>query len=81
MLQPLGKRIIIKPIIPEKKTAVILIKEDAPATFSVLAVGDEVKKVAVGDKIFIAAYSTSEIKFEGETFLLVNEDNIIAKVA
>ena len=80
-MQPLGKRIIIKPIEQEKKTSVLILKDESPHLFSVLSVGDDVKKVKEGDTIMIASFSTSEIKHDGQTLLLVNEDNIIAKVA
>lgn len=80
MLQPLDKRIIIKPIVSEKKTSIIITKDEAPQAFQVIAIGDDVKKISVGDVILIASFSTSEIKYEGETYTLVNESNIIAKV-
>ncbi len=80
MLQPLAKRILIKPIESQKKQSVLILKDQTPQTFKVIAIGDEVKKVNIDDTIFLASYSTSEITFEGETFTLVNEDNIIAKV-
>ncbi len=81
MLQPLDKRIIVKPIIPEpKKTCVIITKDEAPQAFEVVAIGDDVKKVNIGDKILIAAYSTSEVSYEGVKYTLINETNIIAKV-
>ncbi len=80
MLQPLGKRILIQPIIEEKKSSVLIIKDETPQTFTVIAVGDDVKKVNIGDIIFIAAFSTAEIKFNNEKHLIVFEDNVIAKV-
>lgn len=80
MLQPLGKRILIKPIVEEKKPSFIIVKDEAPQSYSVLAIGDDVTKVKVGDTIYIAAYSTAEIKYVDEKFQIVVEDNIIAKV-
>ncbi len=80
MLQPLDKRILIKPIIPPKKESIIITKDESPQTFQVIAIGDEVTKVNIGDTIFIASFSTSELLFEGEKHTIVNETNIIAKV-
>lgn len=80
MLQPLGKRILIQPITPEKKESIILVKDESPVTFKILSIGDDVKKVNVNDIIFIAAHSTAEIKYNNEKFLIIFEDNIIAKV-
>lgn len=81
MLQPLDKRILIAPITPEpKKTNILLLKDDAPQTWGVVAIGDEVKKVNIGDIILIAAHSTSEVNFEGIKYTMIHESNIIAKV-
>lgn len=80
MLQPLAKRILIKPIEQNLKKSVLIIKDPTPQIFRVVAIGDEVKKVAVDDTIFIASFSTSEINYNDDKFILVNEENIIAKV-
>ncbi len=80
MLQPLDKRIIVKPIIPQKKESVIIVKDESPQSFEVVAIGDDVTKVNIGDKILIAAFSTSEVNYEGQKYVIVNETNIIAKV-
>lgn len=80
MLQPLGKRILIQPITHEEKKSILIIKEEIPQTFKVIAIGDEVKKVKVDDTIFISSFSTSEFKLNNEKYTLVQEDNIIAKV-
>lgn len=44
MLQPLAKRILIKPIEQEKKQSVLILKDQTPQTFKVIAIGDDVKK-------------------------------------
>lgn len=80
MLQPLDKRIIVTAIIPEKKASVIITKDEAPQSFKVVAIGEDVKKVNIGDIILIAAFSTSEVTYEGTKYTIVNETNIIAKV-
>ena len=80
MLQPLGKRILIEPIAPTEKKSIIIVKDESPQTFKVVAVGDEVTKVNTSDTIFIASMSTSEFTFEGIKHILIHQDNIIAKV-
>jgi co-chaperonin GroES (HSP10) len=80
MIQPLGKRILVQPIIPEKKSSILFLKDDTPQSFEILAIGDEVKKVAVGDVVFIATYSTSELKYNDQIHTLTSEDNVIAKL-
>jgi len=80
MLQPLDKRIVIKPIIPPKKESVIIVKDESPQSFEVVAIGEDVTKVNIGDKVLIVAFSTSEVTYEGQKYIIVNETNIIAKV-
>ena len=80
MLQPLDKRIVVRPIIPPKKESVIIVKDESPASFEIVAIGDDVTKVNIGDKVLIAAFSTSEVTYEGQKYIIVNETNIIAKV-
>lgn len=80
MLQPLDKRIIIKPIPSTKKESIIITKDESPQSFQVVAIGDDVTKVNIGDKVLIASFSTSEVTYEGTKYTIVNETNIIAKV-
>ncbi len=81
MIQPLGKRILIEAIIEEKKVSFLILKDDAPKKFKVLAIGEEVKKVNIGDTIIIGAFTTSEFKYEDQTYTFMQEENVIAKVA
>lgn len=81
MLQPLAKRILIQPIIPEqKKASILILKDEAPQIFTVIAIGDDVKRVSVNDIILISSHSTSEIKYDNVLYTMIHEDNIIAKV-
>ena len=38
-------------------------------------------EVSVGDKVLIGKYSGTEVKIEGEEFLIMREDDILAIVA
>ncbi len=80
MLQPLGKRILITPIMPEKKESILIVPDQTPQTYKVIAIGDDVKKLNVNDVIFIAAHSTADIKYNDVKHQIVFEDNVIAKV-
>jgi co-chaperonin GroES (HSP10) len=80
MFQPLGKRVLIEEIIEQKKQGLLILKDESPKKFKVLAIGDEVKKVAIGDTIIIGAYTTTEFKFADQTYTFMQEENIIAKV-
>ena len=78
-LAPISKRILIKPE-EKKKTGTLLLVNDKPLSFIVLAIGDEVTKVNVNDVIYLDRYSGMEINHEGEKFLVIEENNILAKV-
>ena len=83
-LQPLADRIVAKNIEAESKSAAgILLPDSAkekPQAGEVLAVGKDVKEVAVGDRILYAKYGPTEVKVEGEDLLLLKEEDVLAIV-
>ena len=83
-LQPLGSRVLIKPLEQESKTASgLLLPETAkekPQTGLVVAVGDDEEiKLQVNDKILFAKYSGSEFKLDGTEYLLLEANDVLAK--
>ncbi len=78
MIQPIAKRIAVEPVFKEKKSGLIFLKDDLPFAYKVIAVGDEVTKVALND-IIIIQYAT-DIKYEDISYKIVTEDNVIAKI-
>jgi len=91
-LQPLGDRIIIKPLEAEEKTKGGIILPDTakekPQEGKVVAVGKgkvldsgEVRKpeVKVGDVVLYGKYSGTEVSTkDGEELLIVREEDILA---
>ena len=94
-LQPLGDRVILKRIDnAEQKTAGGIVLPDSarekPQEAEVIAVGpgkldDNGKRITpdvkVGDKVIIAKWGGTEVKLEGAEYVIVNEDDILAKIA
>lgn len=80
MLQPIAKRLLIKPITEEKKSILLSLKEDKPNQFTIIAIGDEVTKVAINEIVYLDKYAGSEIKHENETYLVIDESSILAKI-
>jgi chaperonin GroES len=78
MLKPLGKRLLVKPI--EMKQGTLFVAGAKPIQFTVVAIGDEVTKVAVGDTIYIEKHYGIEIQHEGDKVLVVDESTILAKL-
>jgi len=88
--RPLHDRIVIKRIEAEAKTAAgIIIPETAkekPQEGEIIAVGpggrDELGKlipidVKVGDRILFGKWSGTEIKIDGEEYLIMNEGDVM----
>jgi chaperonin GroES len=91
-IQPLGDRVVVKPIEQESKTKGGIYLPDTakekPQEGKVVAVGpgklnDEGKRlpmdVAVGDIVIYAKYGGSEIKENNEELIILRESDILAK--
>ena len=78
---PLGNRVLIQPIAAEKKTEGGIIIPDTSGDKSmhgnVIAVGDEVKSVHVGDVAMYDRYRVFEFELNGEKQLIVKEEDLI----
>jgi chaperonin GroES len=85
-VKPLADRVLVKPEKSETKTAGgIIIPDTAQEKTqigSVAAVGDDKEKikVKVGDKIMHDKYAGSAIKIDGEDYLIVKGEDIIAVI-
>jgi chaperonin GroES len=93
-MTPLGDRVIIKPIPSEEKTrgGVILpdTAKEKPQEGEIIAVGkgkytDDGKfiemEVKPGDKVLYGKYAGTEIKYEGDEYLIVKQSEILAIIS
>ncbi len=93
-IKPLADRVLVKRLdeAEEQKVGGIIIPDTAkekPQEAEIVAVGpgrvedgDRVSlEVSVGDKVLIGKYSGTEVKIEGEEYLIMREDDILAIVA
>ncbi len=89
-MRPLGDRVIVRRVEEETKTAGgIYIPDSAtekPSEGEVLAIGkgritdsgDTIPmNVSVGDKIVFGKYAGSEVKVDGEDYLIMKEEDIL----
>lgn len=91
-LTPLGDRIVLRHFEAEEttKSGIVLpgSSKEKPQEAEVVAVGPggmvdgkEVKiEVAVGDKVIYSKYAGTEVKIDGEEFIIVRQADILAKV-
>ncbi len=92
MIKPLGSRVLIKMKEGEEttKSGIILSggSQEKPQIAEVIEVGpgeivdgkQEEMKVKKGDNIIVSEYSGTKIKYEGEDYIIVRQDDILAKV-
>src|SRR4029077_11561425 len=93
-LKPLGDRLIVEPLEEEQTTVGGIVLPDTaqekPQRGTVLAVGPGSRNqdtgdhipmdVAEGDVVVYSKYGGTEIKVEGEDYLILRESDVLAKV-
>ncbi len=91
-LVPLGDRVVLKQVEAEETTASGIVlpgqAQEKPQQAEVIAVGPggvvdgkEVKmEVTVGDKVIYSKYSGTEVKLDGEEYIIVKQSDILAIV-
>ncbi|AXK49254.1 co-chaperone GroES [Aliarcobacter trophiarum LMG 25534] len=79
--KPLGERVLVERVEAENKTASgIIIPDNAkekPANAKVIAIGTKVEDIKVGDTIIFEQYRGTEIKIDGNDYLVLNVENIL----
>ncbi|HPF13072.1 MAG: co-chaperone GroES [Planctomycetes bacterium] len=89
-VRPLGDRVLVQRVEAESKTSGgILLPESAkekPKEGIVISIGagktlengeKSTFSVAVGDRVLFTSYAGTEVKFDGEEFLIMREDDIL----
>ena len=93
-LQPLGDRIVVRPIKREEVTKGGIVLPDTvkekPQEGKIIAVGpgkltDDGKRLEMevkkGDKVMYAKYAGTEIKIDGEELLILRDSDVLAKIS
>lgn len=87
-IKPLADRVVLKRMEAEEKTKSGIVlpgtAKEQPQLAEVLAVGsgtEEVKmEVEVGDQVIFSKYAGTEVKYDGEEYLIVSQKDILAVV-
>ncbi len=91
-LKPLADRVVLKQAKAEEKTkgGIILTSaaQEKPEVYEVLVVGpggmvdgkEVVMEVKAGDKVIMGKYSGTNVKLEGEEYVIVRQNDILAIV-
>ena len=92
MIKPLGDRVLLKMVDAEQttKSGIILASnaKEKPQIAEVIAVGpggkidgEEIEMyIKVGDKVIVNKYAGTEVKFEGEDFIIIKQEDVLAIV-
>ena len=92
-IRPLNDRLLVKRLEEEEKTAGGIIIPDSakekPAEGEIVAVGpgklsDKGERVALqvqpGDKVLFSKYGGTDVKLDGDDFLIMREDDILGVI-
>jgi len=87
-IKPLGTRVLIEPFEAEQKTKSGIILPDSaqekPQQGKVVATGkgteDIPMEVKVGDTVMYGKYSGTELNYEGNDFLIMEQSDILAVI-
>ncbi|WP_432662816.1 co-chaperone GroES [Wukongibacter baidiensis] len=91
-IKPLGDRVVIKKVEAEEKTksGIVLPSQakEQPQMAEIVAVGPggmvdgkEVKmEVKVGDKVIFSKYAGTEIKYDGQEYTILRQNDLLAVV-
>ena len=84
-IRPLGERVLIKQTKQEEvtKSGIVLpdtVSKEKPIIGEVTAIGESIKEIKVGDKVIYEKYAGTEVKDNDETYLLLEEKNVLAIV-
>lgn len=93
MIKPLGDRVVVKVLEREEKTLSGIVLPDTakekPQEGKIVAVGTgkvlengqrAAMDVKEGDRVIFAKYGGTEVKFEGQDYLILSERDILAIV-
>ena len=81
-VRPLGERVLVKRIVEEKKSQIIVINEEKTphSRALVMEVGPDCKSVTVGDNVLVSNFHGEPIKVNEDDCLIYQEEQIIARL-
>jgi len=78
--QPLGNRVLVERVEETQTTASgIIIPDNAkekPSQGGIVAVGNDVEGISVGDTVVFGKYSGNEITLDGKEYLIMDADDL-----
>ena len=87
-LAPLADRVVLKQLVAEETTASGIVlpgqAQEKPQVAQVVAVGpgtkDEKMELKVKDQVVFSKYAGTEVKLDGEDFIVIKQQDVLAVV-
>lgn len=82
MMKVLGVKVLLEIMEQKKEKDGIVIPEsvEKEREYKVIGIGDLVEDLEVGDYVLLAKYTGTEISKDGKDYLIIDEDEILAKI-
>ena len=81
MIKVLGTRILIEEVVEDIKSSGGIIlgdtKNSAQRVGKVVSVGNLVQEISLGDKVLFDGHRVAPLDFDGKTYLIMEENNVI----
>ena len=81
MIKMLSSRVLVEEIVEDVKSSGGIILGDSKASAQrvgkVISVGDSVEEIKINDKVMFDSYKVAPLDFEGKTYLIMEENNVI----
>ena len=83
-IKPLARRVLIEPLKPVEKTSSGLFIPDSaqsvPQEANVISIGPDVKELAIGDRVIYSNYAGTKLDYDGHSYIVVEEIDVICVV-
>ena len=82
MIKVIGNRVLIEELVEDIKSSGGIILGDTKNSTNqkigiVVSVGGEVEEISLGDKVMFDGHRVAPLDFEGKTYLIMEENNVI----
>lgn len=81
MIKVLGKRVLIEELVEDIKSSGGIILGDTKTSIQrvgkVISIGNLVQEVSLGDKVLFDSHRVAPLDFDGNTYLIMEENNVI----
>lgn len=77
---PTRDNVVVTPYQEEESSKIIITTKTKPIYHRVVEIGEDVKTVAKGDKVVLTDFGGKYLDIDGNEYIVVKEDAILAKI-